>query len=73
MKIAAVTIEGESGECIVLTQAPFALDCSVGNCFLRGSDDGIYAHCPECKRFACRGHWREETALCLDCDHKRKA
>jgi hypothetical protein len=73
MKIAKVTIEGENGECIVLTGAPFALDCTVGNCFLRGSDDGIYARCPQCERWACPGHWQEEAALCLDCAHKQES
>jgi len=73
MKITAVTLEGENGERIVLTQAPFALDCTVGRCIFHGSGDGIYAHCPQCERWACRGHWDEKAALCLDCAHKQKA
>jgi hypothetical protein len=67
VKIAKITIEGESGERIELLKAPFDLDCTVGRCIFHGSDEGIYAHCPQCERWVCRGHWQEDAALCLDC------
>lgn len=71
MKIASVVITGRDGQRVEL-DAPVVMYCTIGSCLRHGSDEGIVARCPTCKRWTCALHWDEAAALCDECEARRK-